>query len=116
MSRWTHVIGAICVDTYGKNAINDITEFLQNCPQITGSEREADMFLNQPTGHNSSCSEWDEEKQNMVLKEWETRVVISIIGDLRDRGLEQTQREVNAFITALENQFDIDYKSIEIFV
>lgn len=115
MSSWTYVTGAICVDTYSENALNKVKEFLETAPKITGSERNADIFLNQPSGHNAGNYGFD-EIGNVIDKEWDTRVIITIFGTLRDRTKYKTKKEYKEFIMALSqyDNFDIDYSSVKI--
>lgn len=119
MSYWTHIIGVLHVDTYiqSKQIQAIVEELLKDAPQITGSERNADIYVNVPAGHNcwtsrdcSNC-EWEPTKQYFTdgfecdapphfdcpSGEYMTRVVITVQGDLRDRIRSQTRKEWNAF-------------------
>jgi hypothetical protein len=111
MSVWTYVTGAIAIDTYSEEAIEKVEDFLSTAPKITGSERNVDIFINQPTGYNVSESRLSKDDR-LVWDRYETRVIITLHGTLRDREIIETQKEVELFIQALEERFDIDYKSI----
>lgn len=137
MSRWTHVIGSLYIETYKEE--DDIKKFveniLKNAPKITGSEKDADIFVNPLSGHNTwiSCDcercvykdtivHLDEEGDFQCDAEntfecpegnYQTCVVITIVGDLRDKNGAKTKNEVENFIRFLQsNDFDIDYCSI----
>lgn len=138
MSAWTHIIAAIHVDTYiqDQNIEKIVREMMANAPKITGSEGPADIFVNIPSGFNlsvsadcNSCKYKDtiEEAEDCFtcdaeddficpMGEYQTRAVITIVGDLRDRLKETTEREYEAFLKFLENEcnFLIRNQSLEI--
>ena len=120
MSLWTHIVGVLHVDTY--HCCDDlklyVEEALKNAPQITGSEGPADVFVNVHSGYNISTS-FDcrrcEFKDTIIHFEeggmscdapdgykcpygqYQTRVTITVQGDLRDRMKQTTRKEWNAF-------------------
>lgn len=120
MSSWTHIVATIDVDTNieDKNIKNKVEEILKNAPKITGSEEDADIFVNVLSGHNTSTScdcnsckyketivrhegggyscDADENYQ-CLWGEYQTRVVITVIGDLRDRSKYKTNNEYNEY-------------------
>lgn len=142
MSRWVHVIGAIDVDTYLEiDSIQEvIDEVIKRAPKITGSEMDCEVFAKVRDGYNTSaydsmaCSicpyqdtiEIIDKERNVFTCEspaeypcptkdekYQTKVVITLIGELRDRTLDITAQEINNFIEYLEQQkFDIDNISI----
>lgn len=115
MSFWTHIVGVMHVETYKE--VDDIKayveEALKNAPEITGSEGSASVFVNPESGHNISTScdcgrceyfetgtehECDPPKEYCCpYGEYQTRAVITIQGDLRDRMRSQTKKEWNKF-------------------
>ena len=120
MSMWTYIVAAIDVDTYieSKTIKSDIEKLLEEAPRITGSERNADVFVNVLSGYNSStncdcdhcvyqptvrhCEDGGfmcdaPEDYECPEGDYQTRVVITVIGDLRDRMKDQTKDEWNAF-------------------
>lgn len=123
MSHWTHIVAAIDIDTYhdSKDIKGYVENILKDAPKITGSERSADVFVNALSGHNhwTSCDcnscEWKDtlvhyteaegggfscgapEDYRCPYGKYQTRVVITVIGDLRDREREKTVREWWAF-------------------
>ena len=102
MSRWTHIVAAIDVDTYieSENLQGDVNELMKYAPKITGSESDADVFINILSGHNVSC--WEDGKHN----NYQTRIVITIIGDLRDRSHKITEKEWTKFKKFIETKID----------
>ena len=119
MSNWTHIVASIDAETYiySKDIQSVVEDMIKNAPKITGSERDADIFVNKLSGYNCSMSFdcnacqykdtlqsddegfWCDAPEGFVCPDgkYQTRVVITVIGDLRDRHREQTKREWLAF-------------------
>lgn len=136
MSRWTHITGCLYVETYteDKDIESYIAKILEKAPKITGSERDCDIFVNSLGGYNTStnmdcehCKYKDtivhfdeggfqcdaEEGYECPEGKYQTCVAITLVGDFRDRDLQQTTKEVEKFIRYLQSQkLDIDYQSI----
>lgn len=139
MSRWTHVVGCLYVDTHTEN--HNIKEYVEGllelAPKITGSERDCDIFVNQLTGHNTwtNCDCDHCKYGNTIVHldekggfqcdaendfecpsgEYQTCVAITIIGDLRDKDANITKKEIKRFIRYIQYLgvgFDIDYCSV----
>ena len=93
MSMWTHIVASIDVDTFKESHTikKDVEKMLKNAPKITGSEGPADVFVNVLSGYTISSYE------NGKKEKFQTRVVITVIGDLRDRTKDQTEKEWNDF-------------------
>lgn len=102
MSRWTHIVAAIDVDTFmeNHNIKHDVIELLKYAPKITGSEVDAEVFVNVLGGHN--ISSWHDG----IHEEFQTRVVITVVGDLRDRARKITEKEWNEFKEFIETKVD----------
>lgn len=139
MSQWTHITSCMSVDTCieePNNVLLDLVhEFLSCAPKITGSERDADVFVNIQSGHNAwtsaDCDHCVYGKTIVHLNEggfqcdakegyecpegeYQTCIVISIQGDLRDRIKQETQKEFDAFKRYIENQYIIRDYSLNI--
>lgn len=139
MSRWTHITGCLYVETHKEDKNIDIyvKQLLEKAPEITGSERNADIFVNVLSGHNTwtncDCEHCEYGKTVVHLEEggfqcdaqegydcpdgeYQTCVAITLIGDFRDRDGDTTRKEVESFIRYLQTEcnFDIDYQSITI--
>jgi hypothetical protein len=95
---------------------------LNNAPKITGSECDVEVFVNVLSGYNvytskdcNRCKYKDnkinnrdficnsEESYECQSGEYQTRVLISIIGDLRDRNKNRTKIEYNKFKDYIKN-------------
>lgn len=141
MSCWTHITACLSVET-GMVAKRPelrkrIKEFLKDAPKITGSEGPADIFVNIQSGYNFSMShdcehcKYKDSLRDIIVNEkeyqecdapeghdcsarYQTCVVISIQGDLRDRTKDQTQKEFNDFMKYLTMQFYIRDYSLNI--
>ena len=138
MSIWTHIASCIYLETDIRSNNIDIIikNILEQAPQITGSESNADIFVNVLSGSNTfigaDCSHcpFGHTKKNLPKGgfkcsapeeyeceegEYQTSVAITIIGDLRDKTKEETKKEYNALIKWLkERNFSIRIKSCEI--
>jgi len=115
MSNWTHIIGAIYVETYieRKNIKKYIEKIIKDAPKITGSEDDVDVFINPLSDYN--VSSWKEDKNGNYIT-YQTRVCITLVGDLRDRDINQTEKEYFEFINFIkEKKFDIYYSSVAIY-
>ena len=120
MSFWTHIVGVLHVDTFKE--VDDIKTFveesLKDAPKITGSESDAAIFVNPEPGYCTStdmdCRRCEYGKSLRHDKdgylycdgpegyqcpygEYQSRAVITVQGDLRDRMRNQTRKEWNAF-------------------
>ena len=134
MSDWTHIVAIFDVETYieDKNIKEIIEEKLKNAPKITGSEGNADVFVNVLSGHNVWCGcdcghcqykdtiiDYDEGSFSCDANEdyecpegkYQTIVVISVIGDLRDRNKETTKAEYETFLKFLKEDCDFDIRN-----
>lgn len=54
MSHWTHITACLSVDTgiQDKRIKSIVRKYINKAPKITGSERDADIFINVQKGHN----------------------------------------------------------------
>jgi hypothetical protein len=85
-----------------KNIEDFVKDKITNAPAITGSERNADVFINVFSGHNSSIY------SNGMWEKFQTCVVITIVGDLRNRTERQTSRDYKRFIKYLTEDCDFN--------
>lgn len=127
MSYWTHICAVIDVDTHieDKYIRRRVLKMLKKAPKITGSERDAEIFVNVRAGHNTSTDQdcekcqygptivnigdgWQEcaaeDNFKCPCNDYQTRVVITVVGDLRDRKIRRTRDEWNTFIDYIENK------------
>ena len=125
MSMWTHITACMSVETgiiaKKPELKKQVKEYLDKAPKITGSEGPADVFVNIQGGYSfytsrdcdrckykDSIIELKDEDGNDYMMcsapdkhdcsaEYQTRVVISVQGDLRDRVKEETEKEFEEF-------------------
>ena len=123
MSQWTHVIGAIYIDTCieSKNIVKIINRDIEKAPKITGSEADCDIFINLLSGYNvynsCDCESCEYNKYNASTQfecpnaNFQTCACISIVGDLRDKTGKDTKQEIINFINYLQKdrQYEIMY-------
>lgn len=101
MSVWTHVTGCIYVDTMhnSKDIKKYVEKILEDAPLITGSEQNADIFINPLSGFNTSVFNGDN------IEHFQTCVAITIVADLRDREIKETREEVSNFLDFIKDNF-----------
>lgn len=100
MSLWTHVTGAIYVNMYSQSneqTLNHARHMLANAPKVTGSEGDMQTYVNILNGY--SYVEFD----NGIKRKWQTGVIISLVGDLRDRTIEKTNQELKTFLDYIKD-------------
>lgn len=141
MSKWTHITACLSVDTSiidKRPAMRQrIKEFLKNAPRITGSEGDAEVFINIKRGYNFSTShdcehckyrhtlrhvvhdgigypECDAPDDHDCSAKFQTCAVISVQGDLRDRVTSQTRREFSDFLRYIKSDYMIRDYSVNI--
>ena len=110
MSHWTHITACLSVDTFKENRKTikkSIVNYINEAPKITGSEADAEIYLNLQRGYN--ISSWKQNKYNDFMK-YQSCIVISVQGDLRDRTKEQTEKEFKEFLAFIAKEYEIrDY-------
>ena len=140
MSNWTHITACIYLETciQSKDIEQVVREILRKAPKITGSEGDADVFVNVLSGYNLftcvGCGLCPFEQSRRETKEglficsapeeyqceagepirYQQSVAITIIGDLRDRVKSQTKIEYDDFIKWLKQRFSIRLKTCNI--
>lgn len=100
MSLWTHVTGAIYVNMYSqsnKQTLNYARHMLANAPKVTVSEGDMQTYVNILNGYNYV------EFENDTKRKWQTGVIISLVGDLRDRTIDQTKQELEIFLDYIKD-------------
>lgn len=141
MSRWTHITSCISIEAgILDNKIGlkrEIQKILRHAPKITGSENDADIFVNIPSGYNffmsrdcehckykdtirhitkegEECLECDAPRYYDCSSEYQTQAVISIQGDLRDKDGETTKTEFINFLNYIKKEYIVRDYSINI--
>jgi hypothetical protein len=120
MSIWSHITATLDVDTW--KSLDNLKEYVENqlkdAPVITGSEGNADIFVNVLSGYNrytsNDCDRCQYKDTIIYLNDggyqceadadftcpdghYQTRVLISIVGDLRDKMKQKTKDEFQQF-------------------
>lgn len=140
MSQWTSIAGVVYLDTMLTipNIKEFVEKFLEYAPKITGSERNANIFVN-VVNHNNffddapcySCVYGNTVKRlgdnSFICKSYkdykcpelqcQTKIVITVIGELRDKNIEDTKKEWKEFLKYLKTihpYSSIDIKSVKI--
>ena len=111
MSQWTHITSCMSVDTCIKNEKKikkSIIDYVSKAPKITGSESDAEVYINLQRGLN--LTSWTK----MRRKEYQTCIIISIQGDLRDKDGQTTKEEFIKFKNYIEREYIIRDFSINI--
>ena len=128
MSYWTHICAVIDIDTFKEDddLVLWIGRRLQNAPKITGAERDTSVFINIPPGYNVSTScdcnrcehnlggnKCDRPDDDFVCPSgnYQTRAVITVIGDLRDRQINQTEFEWSEFFKYIKEDLLWDIRN-----
>lgn len=127
MSLWTHIVATLHVDTSieSKGIEALVRERLEDAPRITGSEGDADVFVNVISGHNiwvgCDCQRCEYGHTVKGLDTggftcespagydcpsgtYQSMVVITVVGDLRDRMRDDTKAEWFAFKKFVEKE------------
>jgi len=123
MSWWTHIKGVIEVEVPGRTQaeIRYVLEsVLDHLPRVTGSEGDMNVYISQEAGYNcsSSCDEFGLRTNN--LKDYEgfktrdrgwletqSKYMLTVDGDLRDRAFEETKREFMKWVCRLAKRLNI---------
>ena len=114
MSRWTHITSCMSVDTCIENKKRikkSIIDYINNAPKITGSESDAEVYVTLQRGYNISSWKQD-EKDNFI--QYQSCIIISIQGDLRDKDGETTKEEFINFLNYIKAKYIVRDYSINI--
>ena len=101
MSSWTHVLFTAEVTAWkckSRQELKDQVAQVIAGDWITGSEENAELFVNVPKSH--SVAVYSDEFEYY----WDT-AYISFFGHLRDREKKQTEEEINYLIKRLRDVF-----------
>ena len=114
MSRWTHITSCMSVDTCIENKKRikkSIIDYINNAPKITGSERDAEVYVTLQRGYN--ISSWKQDKKGNFIQ-YQSCIIISIQGDLLDKGGETTKEEFIDFLNYIKAKYIVRDYSINI--
>ena len=114
MSRWTHITSCMSVDTCIENKKHikkSIIDYINNAPKITGSESDAEVYVTLQRGYN--ISSWKQDKKDNFIQ-YQSCIIISIQGDLRDKDGETTKEEFIDFLNYIKAKYIVRDYSINI--
>lgn len=114
MSRWTHITSCMSVDTCIENkkrVKKSIIDYIAKAPKITGSEHDAEVYVTLQRGYN--ISSWEQDKKGEFIK-YQSCIIISIQGDLRDKDGETTKEEFIDFLNYIKAKYIVRDYSINI--
>lgn len=123
MSWWTHIMGVINVAPVGRTQHEMdyiVKTVLDHLPQVTGSERDMEVFVNVNPHHNSTCSHdefgmmtnnlrdrFGDRSRKRGWLEMSDDYYLTIYGDFRDRLFNQTFREFQNWLCRLAKRLDV---------
>lgn len=113
MSQWTHITACLSVDTCQENKKRikkSIIDYINKAPEITGSEGPANVYVNLQHGYN--ISSW--KQRNGEFLRYQSCIVVSIQGDLRDKDGESTKEEFVKFLEYIKKEYIVRDYSINI--
>ena len=114
MSRWTHITSCMSVDTCIENkkrVKKSIIDYIAKAPKITGSENDAEVYVTLQRGYN--ISSWEQDRKGEFIK-YQSCIIISIQGDLRDKDGETTKEEFIDFLNYIKAKYIVRDYSINI--
>lgn len=114
MSRWTHITSCMSVDTCIENKKRikkSIIDYINNAPKITGSESDAEVYVTLQRGYN--ISSWKQDTKGNFIQ-YQSCIIISIQGDLRDKDGETTKEEFIDFLNYIKKEYIVRDYSINI--
>lgn len=118
MSVWSYVSGVIEVDTFADSdaeAMFLAQTVIDHLPKIDGSEHCAKFYLNKIQGYETS-SNVDEFRQRSNLRrgghylglfKWQTRILITINGSLRDADFEHALKDTTRMLARLSSRLSV---------
>lgn len=123
MSWWTHIKGVVEVDVGGRTQaeVRYILEsVLDHLPRVTGSEGDMNVYITQESGDNysSSCDEFGMRTNNLKdcygdktykhgFLSLQSKYMLTIDADLRDREFEETKREFLKWLCRLSSRVQV---------
>jgi len=130
MSHWTHIIGTIRVSPMGRTQPEKryiLETVLAHLPLVTGSECDMEIHINVGGGASSSCSCDEFDMQTDKGKDWygnrsskgwfdiEEDYLLTVVGNLRDREIEETFKEFQKWLTRLAKRVTVDEICVKIY-
>jgi len=123
MSCWTYINGVIRVSPAGRTQEEKtyiLNTILKHLPNVTGSEKDMEIYVNQEYGHSesSSCDEYGDNTDNLIDRYgnrsnngWlriQGHYLLTIHASLRDREFNETYREFINWLCRLSKRIDVE--------
>lgn len=124
MSYWTHVNGNIIVDVFGRTQEESeyiLKTVLKHLPVVTGSESDMDVFIQRQSGTSMSSSQdeygmttnnlvddYGDRSRNRGWLNVQTKYILTVQGDLRDRVFDDTFKEFMNWICRLSKRVSVE--------
>ena len=131
MSWWSYVHGTIVVSPTGRTQAEKkyvLDTVLDHLPQVTGSERDMNVYVIQKNGYNnsSSCDEFGDMTNNLTdsygqksrRRGWlrmQDEYILVVDGSLRDRQFEETFREFQKWLIRLAKRVSVQSVFVKIY-
>lgn len=112
MSFWTHISGVITVSPLGRSQPEKkyiLDTVLQHLPKVTGSDTKMNVYVIQKNGYDTSTThdefgQWSNLGNDIEHRhsfKTQSRYLLVVEGDFRDRLFHQTLREFNEWLCRL---------------
>lgn len=110
MSSWTYVQGLIELDVPGRTQAEKnyiLQTVIDHLPKVTGSEKPMNIYTIKTAGHNS-WQNFDEFYNRVEDFKTQSRYLLVLNGNLRDRYYKDTFKELNNFLNRLGKRLMVD--------
>lgn len=110
MSSWTYVQGLIELDIPGRTQAEKnyiLQTVIDHLPKVTGSEKSMNLYTIQTAGHDS-WQNFDEFYNRVEDFRTQSRYLLVLDGNLRDRYYKDTFKELNKFLNRLGKRLMVD--------
>lgn len=130
MSWWSYIHGTIVVSPVGRTQAEKryvLDTVLNHLPQVTGSEKDMQVYVIQKNGYNSSssCDEFGKCTNNLIdaygdrsrKRGWlrmQDEYILVVDGSLRDREFDETFREFQKWLIRLAKRVMIETVLVKI--
>jgi len=115
MSIWSRVTGVIVAETISRStaeAMYIAQTVVNHLPKIYGSEGCAKFYINALKGLNTSSNVDEFNKRSNLMQrenqwglfEWQTKILITVEGSLRDASFQNTLRETTRMLSRLSSR------------
>lgn len=122
MSLWTYIRGTITVTPMGRSQAEKryiLDTVLAHLPKVTGLEENMNIYVIQKNGFNESCShdefgQYSELGDGWHLFKAQTKYIIVVDADLRNRFFERTMKEFSNWLCRLSKRVDVNDVLVEV--